>query len=254
VSDHLPNVGHVRPPRPGENPVDWMYSTGQLSESIYNIIRPSGSARVEASSAPPPVAMPAPSRVRGPAYARNPLVDDVLETSRRVYACALSTGEPPTLFPGGDIPASTRSGLDPQLLLDAPWTARHAIAAAATRAEAAELLDLVSGPDGPENARAFALDRHEGSRDYKMRVESWYRAGIDVESAQHARAYEAQVMASGGTSMTVDDQVEAMLAAGEQRAADAKAAEYQAILDGRAIGHFCDVNQVRASMRSGGTA
>ncbi len=30
----------VRPPRDGEDPLDWMYATGQMSAAVYAVVKP----------------------------------------------------------------------------------------------------------------------------------------------------------------------------------------------------------------------
>lgn len=43
----------VRPPRDGEDPVDWMYSTGQMSAKVYAMVKTSPGGTVAASAATP---------------------------------------------------------------------------------------------------------------------------------------------------------------------------------------------------------
>lgn len=245
----------VRASRPGEDALDWCLATGQIRQSVYDIIKGSGAAQRMLATAPPtptpaPVAASTTPRPagNGPAYAKNPLIDEVLASSRTVYRHALTGGAPPTLFSAGDVPAETMSGIDPVQLLRAPWTARHAIAAARTQAEAAELLELVSGPDGAETAHMFELDQHPGNRDYRTRVDSWWTEGVRVEASQAQQAYEQQIVASASpTGLSLDEQVEAMLAADEQRTEEHRRTREQAILEGRAVGHSYDVGRVRAA-------
>jgi hypothetical protein len=237
-----------RPPRTGEDSLDWCLATGRIDQTVYDLMRGPGSARRVLAASPPVAPPPQPPTPKGPAYAKNPFVDEVLASSRSIYQHALAGGPPPTLFSAGDVPAETMSGMDPARLLAAPWTARHAIAAARTQADAAELLELVSGPDGTENARMFELDRHPGLRDYRMRVDAWANEGVKVEASQAQQAHEQQVMASSGApAATLDEQVEAMLAADEQRAEERRRSQERDILEGRSIGHFRDVNRVRAA-------
>jgi NAD(P)H-dependent flavin oxidoreductase YrpB (nitropropane dioxygenase family) len=239
------DVGPVRTKRPDEDAVDWMFSTGQMSESLYNILRPQNRPS-RPSPAPAAVSAPrsahtqrTPSRSGTEArYIRNPLVDNVLETSRTMYQNALNVSEPPTLFNGGDLPAETRSGLDPQKLLDVPWQARHAVASARTQAEAAELIEVASGPDADDKIRMFELDRHEGNKAYQARVNAWVTDGVKGEAARQEDAKYTEVIAStNGPTMTVDQQVEAMLAAGEQAVQDRKSADDQKLRNGTWVGH-----------------
>jgi hypothetical protein len=220
-----------------------------MSEDLYKIVRPQGAltrSGVAASArVPQPVARPANPAAR---YIRNPLVDSVLEASRTMYQNALNVAEPPTLFNSGDLPAATVSGIDPQLLLDVPWQARHAVAAARTQAEAAELIELASGPDADETIRMFELDRHEGNRAYQSRVDKWVTDGLKYEADRIENAkYQALTASSAGLATTADERVEAMLAEGEQRVEANRHARDQAILDGRAIGHGRNVEHVRST-------
>ncbi len=100
--------------------------------------RPAAASRVLAAATAP----------RGPAYARNPLVDQLLRARPEVAAKA--TQPRPTLFHSGDLPPFTASGIDPSALLTVPWQARHAVAAAPTTDAAFRLLELYA--DDPEAA------------------------------------------------------------------------------------------------------
>lgn len=245
-----------RMPRPGEDPVDWMFLTGQMSEDLYRIVRPEASTKVlaagraERDRPEPPVAPVMRATKSGPAYEMNPLVGQVRATSASLYRHSTEAGPAPTMFAAGDLPAETRSGMDPRRLLDAPWTARHAIADAPTQAEAAELLELVSGPDGADNARAFDLDRHPGLKDYRSRVEVWTRDGVSHEAETQREALNERMVAAsaGNPAMTVDQQVEALLAADEARIEQQRRREEDVILSGRAVGHArsaADIHRAR---------
>ncbi len=85
---------------------------------------------------------------------------------------ASAQGPAPTLFPSGDLPAFTASGIDPKALMAAPWQARHAIAAAPTTAEAYRLLDDYSGPEGAVAAE-LEQGHHPGNQFYAGLMRAW---------------------------------------------------------------------------------
>ena len=112
---------------------------------------------------------------RGPAFALNPLV-------AKVRAEATAAGEPqptggaPTLFASGDLPSFCASGLSPETLLQVPWEARHAMAAAPTQAEAYAILQACTGGDQGASAEDIAFydySDHPGNADYAQRVRQW---------------------------------------------------------------------------------
>lgn len=43
----------VRPPRDGEDPLDWMYATGQMSAAVYAVVKPRQGGTVVAAAAGP---------------------------------------------------------------------------------------------------------------------------------------------------------------------------------------------------------
>jgi hypothetical protein len=87
---------------------------------------------------------------------------------------------PPRMFQGGtaDLPLFTASGIDPQLLMRAPFGQRHGLAAEPDPAKVHGLFEQYSTqPD-------FYLD-HEGFEDAKTRLRTWARtAGVAEEEAQ----------------------------------------------------------------------
>jgi hypothetical protein len=105
------------------------------------------------------------------AMARNPLVDQV-RASARAERVAAPGGSTPTLFASGDLPAFTASGIPPSALLEVPWQARHAMAAASTSAEAYAIQAECSGSDAEQTAQMLYGD-HPGNGDYADRVERW---------------------------------------------------------------------------------
>ena len=114
---------------------------------------------------------------RGPAFALNPLVDKVRAEAARASRSAPDSAAP-SLFPGGgDIPAFTASGIPPESVLQVPWEARHAMAAAATSAEAYGIVTSCSGPNAEATAHQVYGD-HDGNADYAERVERWRLEGL----------------------------------------------------------------------------
>jgi hypothetical protein len=99
--------------------------------------------------------------------------------SARVSAARARGGEP-TLFTGGQLPPFTASGIPPEALLEVPWKARHALAAAPSTAAAYAFIDrfrLLS----QEDAEVYAAAWHgndSGNRQYAMAVETWLLDGL----------------------------------------------------------------------------
>lgn len=107
-------------------------------------------------------------------YARNPLVDDLRQANPTVYAAAMKDGPAPTMFEAGDLPVMTASGIDPQMLLQLPWQARHLAAATPDRQVLAGLFeDAAAG--GADLMSLFG--RHEGTVAYEARVRRWASGG-----------------------------------------------------------------------------
>lgn len=80
------------------------------------------------------------------AYGPNPVAEDLRQVAPNQYTAAIQrSGAPPTLFATGDLPLFTTSGMDPQLLMQLPYVARHA-AAAASAPEASELFETYGAP------------------------------------------------------------------------------------------------------------
>lgn len=119
----------------------------------------------EATSARPSV------DARGPAWAHNPLVDQV-----RALAAARHDAAPsppaPTLFAAGDCPSFTARGIPANSVLTVPWQARHPLAAAPTAADAYAIVNECSGADGAAVAAMLYAD-HDENVDYAGRVAAW---------------------------------------------------------------------------------
>jgi hypothetical protein len=129
-------------------------------------------ADVKAAAPPPPPA------VRPAAYLRpagNPVGARLAHERPAEVAAARQAGlREPTLFPSGELPPFTASGLDPSVLLHVPWQARIAVARATTVVEAYSLLNEYAGPDGDE---AAARDFADIERDLEDRYHAWLLSG-----------------------------------------------------------------------------
>jgi len=107
-----------------------------------------------------------------PADAVNPLVAEIARSRPALFRVASAEAPPPTLFVSGDLPPFVASG-DERVLaaLPRPPTARHAVAAATTAAEALAIVEDVSGPRGEWAAAEYA--GHPGRADCEQRVRAW---------------------------------------------------------------------------------
>lgn len=177
-------------------------AAGVSIRPILEGLAPACLAGETAAYAAGPVTVRAAAR-SGPEYALNPLVDELRAHPQGGAVLCSSTGaaSTPTLFESGDLPPFTASGMDPRNLLSVPWFARHAIAAAGP-AEAYQLLQDASGPDG---LVAASLDDrftgHPGNADYQSRVTSWMNAefaadGQRTYAAAQNRQHRDQVAAA----------------------------------------------------------
>ena len=109
-------------------------------------------------------------------YGLNPLADDYRQVNDGTYRIALSkAGPPPKMFAGGsaDLPAFTASGIDPQLLLKLPFTARHAVAALPDVATVHAIFE-----DDADNPDLF-ID-HPGLQAAIVRVRNWAAGRMDI--------------------------------------------------------------------------
>jgi hypothetical protein len=110
---------------------------------------------------------------------RNPLAAELAREQPGVYANALKNGPPPSLWPGGDLPAYVAGGgIDPSQLLAIPWPARPAAARNPTRAY--EMLEAYGRADDP-NEIAMALSEFGDDpvvTNYRARFSRWRTAGM----------------------------------------------------------------------------
>ena len=194
-----------RPRRPGEDVIAWALETGrildgdawrarlaagQATEQIVESLHPvdlgplraieNRAQRVETVRRPAPVAT----------ASGNPLVDGHRTSNPTLTARASRNAPAPTLFPTGDLPAFTASGVDPQALLQVPWQARHAVARAATPAEAYALLDQYGGPGG-ELLIGDDMAGEPANREYERRVQNWIGAAMTEDEVMASLGYAA---------------------------------------------------------------
>lgn len=90
-------------------------------------------------------------------------------------AAADVPGRPPSLFPEGDLPSFTASGIAASQLLRVPWQARPAVARASA-ADAYALLSSYAGPDGAAMAEWDAMPGgplHDDVSEYSRAYERW---------------------------------------------------------------------------------
>ncbi len=152
-------------------------------------------ARQQVAPPAPPAPSALASRVsgRGPAFALNPRVDHIRAEASAGRANAPAVAAP-TLFASGDLPSFTASGISPEHLLEAPWEARHAMAAAATTAQAFAIL-----ADCQQNGNSsLEYADHPGNAAYAERVNQWYQDSITDEQIEASFANDplgAQVVA-----------------------------------------------------------
>lgn len=153
-------------------------ATGGADDSWFDEPQGFGADFVAAVRASASAGRVAAAAARGPAWARNPLVD----VARQMVASTpgaprLGGAPPPTLFVSGDLPPFTSSGVDPQTLLEVPAAARHPMAEAETPAAAMAILNAYAGPNGGA-AAANDFRWLDGNLDYEGRVLEWVRASL----------------------------------------------------------------------------
>jgi hypothetical protein len=165
-----------------------------------------------APTAPTSIAAATRVAAKGPAFALNPRAD----AARMQLASAgvRPSGAAPTLFASGDLPAFTASGVPVESLLDVPWQARHAMAAAATPADAYTIVTECQGADAEQTAQML-YGSHQGNAAYAERVEQWRLASVSDEQLSYdgstaaQRERERRTEALSGQPLPAED--EAML-------------------------------------------
>lgn len=263
-----------RPQQPGEDPISWALATGRVNETVAaewrgkiargevrasfiqelaGVHAPGCAVALSASGQAysTPAAASTARRTAGAAaqhYELNPVLASIAANQRNTYAAATAHNpQPPTLFESGDLPPFCASGVDPAVLTDVPWQARHRIAAEPDRAEVLAMIEEVSGEDGP--AMAGMLYGHDlDNKAYVARVERWALDGAIAadqqrEVAARVRNQRAAASADAPAAKSVDemtdDEVEAaVFGEMDQAAAQRKADDEKAIAEGRVVGHF----------------
>lgn len=117
------------------------------------------------------------ARVSIDVYGLNPIAEDYRQVNAANYQVSTAkAGAPPKMFASGtaDLPAFTASGIDPQLLLRLPYTARHYVAALPDTAAALAIFeDDATNPD-------LTLG-HRGLQDAIARVRNWAAGRADLQ-------------------------------------------------------------------------
>lgn len=184
-----------RMPQPGEDLVTWAVETGRVHAgradswrqrlqrqpelgrvlSAMALGAKDAAAWRQTSEPPPQTQTVSAARPPAPLADRNPLVAAAAQREPSRYAAAAAKAQAPTLFQGGDLPPFTASGIDPAALLNVPWQARHAVAAATTPAEAYSIVQTFTGTNVDEGTTAASLDfaDHPANADYERRVTQW---------------------------------------------------------------------------------
>ena len=101
-------------------------------------------------------------------YGANPMIEALKVENPAVYSAAVKGDPIPQMFAGGDLPAFTASGTDPQALLAFPWQQRHAVAA---EKDAARVY-LYAQEHSEDPSISIP---HPGLSDYIARCDRWAR-------------------------------------------------------------------------------
>jgi hypothetical protein len=107
--------------------------------------------------------------------AGNPLVSEIMSEAPGVYAEAAAAGPTPTLFPFGDLPDATDSGVPPATLMKLPWAARWP---AMRLTRPSHVYDMIAeyAAMTPADAETAALRKYGGDVDnsaYRSAVSKW---------------------------------------------------------------------------------
>jgi hypothetical protein len=167
---------------------------GYQRELEQRIADAGGYTRVLASEGSPAGAAALAAAGKVSARHRNPLVALAMLGSPGRVAAA-SSDPVPTLFQTGDLPPFCASGIDPKLLLQVPWQARHALAAAPTQAAAYRLLQEYSGPEA-EDAAEIDFGQSFENADYERRVREWQVTGMSEQHLYDSLGFTASDQAA----------------------------------------------------------
>ncbi len=116
-----------------------------------------------------------PAKVSIDPYGPNPLAEDYQQVSPTTFKTSTTNAGPvPKMFTGGtaDLPMFTASGLDPKLLSQLPYTARHYVAALPDLAVVHSIFE--EHADDP-----YLTYRHEGLDAAIRRVTDWASGRMD---------------------------------------------------------------------------
>lgn len=118
--------------------------------------------------------------VAGEIGERNPLVRAAYLTREALALQAAGRGPEPTLFAAGDLPDFTASGVDPKVLLRAPWNARQSLAAEPEAARVFAIIEKFNGLDAEEAELVAKSEGLEGAAvsAYRFAVKAWLNAGV----------------------------------------------------------------------------
>lgn len=123
-------------------------------------------------------------QVKVDAYSSTPLTDDLKQVRPEAFEAARTRpgAVMPGLFVAGELPLFVAAGFDPQMLLQLPWTIRHAVAATSDHSIVAEVFERCGGKDPSSVHLAYHLALNHprlkdhtahGWADYRKRVEAW---------------------------------------------------------------------------------
>lgn len=207
---HTSSRREDRPRRTGEDVIAWAEETGRVTagtspqwrallkdgqtterfiESLASIYPPAAAGTGVPSSARPSASLRAAS-AESPAAELLRSMTGGDSTFREILASGVAL---PTLFPSGDLPEQTASGLDPGKLAAAPWWTRPAIAEASSLAEAEELLAAAVDDPSILEASDRAFSRAAGYRDFETSIRA---AAMDAGRVKVERDADAQVQAA----------------------------------------------------------
>lgn len=193
------------------DPVTWAYSTDRFAAGRAPHWRaeyrrdPEGTAATLKKLQPVPGIGGGRSGYVSPAATRYaPRPSSFVDRAVWQSASARAGEPPPRLFNSGDgdVPAVTASGLDPAVLHEVPWEARHAIAREPDRGKAFQLLEDCAGPDGEAYAQHVYGKSAEVER-YIERCKLWAGRHAD-DHAVYASMFGDEAAARGAAEERID--------------------------------------------------
>jgi hypothetical protein len=171
--------------------LDGEVTVEDVQRAAVRIYGPSLAAKLDAGRGPGAVAASSarPVHAAAPLASSNPLAAQTLANAPSEYEAAARMAPVPELFHAGPRPAFTASGVDPSVLDQIAWPARHPAARASSAATAYELLQAYPAAD--PDAVSYALAEYQddpGNVDYARRMESWLIGGMSPDQV-YARAF-----------------------------------------------------------------